>query len=75
MEEFVENFYSFKDQEEIDFKTLEIGISRENDESEINEKDKETVTLDDPVTNETVVIDLFMILKAVEKSKNGYSQI
>ena len=67
MEEFVENFYSFKDWEEIDFKTLEIGISSENDESEINEKDKETVTLDDPVTNETVVIDLFMILKAVEK--------
>ena len=75
MEEFVENFYSFEDQEEVDFKTLEIGNSIENDESEINVKDKETVTLGDPITNETVVIDLFMILKAVEKSKNGYSQI
>ena len=27
--------------------------SDENDENEINEKDEETVTLDDPITNET----------------------
>ena len=42
--------------------------SNENDESEINEKDEETGTLDDPMTNETkeVIIDWFMILKAIK---------
>ena len=48
--------------------------SNENDESEINEKEKETLTLDDPITNETkavpaVIIDWFMILKAINNSK------
>ena len=43
-------------------------------ESEINEKDEETVTLDDPITTETkevpvVTIDWFMILKATKKVK------
>ena len=33
--------------------TLEVEKSIENDESEINKKDEETVTLDDPITNET----------------------
>ena len=52
----------------------------ENDESEINEKDEETETLDDPITNETkevhvAIIDLFVVLKAIKKSKNGYSHI
>ena len=60
--------------------TSQLQKSNENDESEINEKDEETVTLDDPITNETkevpvVIIDWFMILKAIKKSKNGYSQI
>ena len=60
--------------------TLNIENSNENDESEINEKDEETVTLDDLITNETkegpvVIIDWFMILKAIKKSKKGYSQI
>ena len=84
IEEFEENFYSFsfagdlivndEDEEEIDFKTLDIENSNENDESGINEKDKETVTLDDPVTNETKIvpveiIDWFVILKAIKNSK------
>ena len=63
MKEFVENFYSFdfvgdlvvndEDEEEINFKILDIENSNEDDESEINEKDEETVTLNDPITNET----------------------
>ena len=63
MEEYVENFYSFdfagdlvvndEDEEEIAFETLDIENSNENDESEINEKDEEIVTLDDLITNET----------------------
>ena len=40
-----------EDEEEMDFKTLDIEFSNENDESEINEKDEETDT-DDPITNE-----------------------
>ena len=60
--------------------TSQLQKSNENDESEINEKDEETVTLDDLITNETkevpvLIIDWFMILKAMKKSKNGYSQI
>ena len=40
---------------------------------EINEKDEEIVTLDEPITNEikevpVVIIDWFMILKAIKKS-------
>ena len=59
MERFVENFYSFsftgdlvvndEDDEEIDFETIDIENSNENDESEINEKDEKTVTFDDPL--------------------------
>ena len=58
MEEFIENFYSFdfagdlivngEDEEEIDFETLDIEKSNENDGSQINEKNEETVTLDVP---------------------------
>ena len=56
--------------------TLEVEKSNENDESEINKKDEETVTLGDPITNETkevpvVVMDWFIILKAKKESKNG----
>ena len=42
--------------------------SNENDESEINEKDEETGTLDDPMTNETkeIIVDWFMILKSIK---------
>ena len=57
MEEFVENFYyvdfagdfvvNDEDEEEIYFETLDTENSFENDKSEINEKDEETVTLDD----------------------------
>ena len=69
-----------EDEEEINFQTLDIENSNENDENEINEKGEETVALDDPITNETkevpvVIIDWFVILKAIKKSKNGYSQI
>ena len=35
--------------------------SNENDESEINEKDKETVALDDPITNETKAVPVIII--------------
>ena len=41
-----------EDEEEMDFKTLDIEFSNENDDSEINEKDEETDT-DNPITNET----------------------
>ena len=69
-----------EDKEEIIFKTLDIENSNENDASEINEKDEETVAWDDPITNETkevpvVIIEWFMIPKAITKSKNGYSEI
>ena len=40
MEEFAENFHSF-------------DFAGNLDESEINEKDEETDTSDDPITNET----------------------
>ena len=85
MEEYVRNSYSFdfdgdlvvndEDKEEIIFKTLDIENA-----SEINEKDEETVAWDDPITNETkevpvVIIEWFMIPKAITKSKNGYSEI
>ena len=63
MEEFVENLCSFdfardlvvnaEDKEEIDFETLDIENSNESDESEINGKDEEALTLEDSVTNET----------------------
>ena len=68
----------FRLQEEIDFKTLDIDNSNENDENEVNEKDKENITVDDPIANESkeapvVIIDWFMILTAIKKWKNGYS--
>ena len=52
----------FRLQEEIDFKTLDIDNSNENDENEINEKDEENITVDDPIANESkeapvVIID------------------
>ena len=90
MEGFVENLYIFdfvedlvvnnEDEEEINFETLDMENSNENDENEMNEKGEEIVALDDPITNETkevpvVIIDSFMILKTIKKSKNGYSQI
>ena len=74
----MENFYSFdftgdpvvndEDEEEIDFDILNIENSNKNDESEIN---KETVILDDPITNKTkeipvVIIDWFLILKPIK---------
>ena len=36
--------------------------SNENDESGINEKDEETVTLDDPITNETKEVPVTVII-------------
>ena len=74
----MENFYSFdftgdpvvtdEDEEEIDFDILNIENSNKNDESEIN---KETVILDNPITNKTkevpvVIIDWFLILKPIK---------
>ena len=71
MEEYVENFYSFdfagdlvvndEDEEEIAFETLDIENSNENDESEINEKDEEIVTLDDLITNESKEVPVVII--------------
>ena len=63
MKGIVENFYYFdfagdfvvndEDEKELDFKTLHNEKSNENNESEIKEKDEETVTLDDSITNES----------------------
>ena len=63
MEEFVETFYFFdfpgdlvvndEDEEEINFEILDTANSNENGESKITEKDEETVTIDDSMTNET----------------------
>ena len=84
MEEFVETFYFFdfpgdlvvndEDEEEINFEILDTANSNENGESKITEKDEETVTIDDSMTNETkqvpiVITDWFMILKAIKESK------
>ena len=67
----LENFYSFNfaadlvvndgDEEEIDIETLDIENSNENDESQVNEKDEETVTLDDLITNETKTVPVVII--------------
>ena len=67
----LENFYSFnftedlvgndEDEEEIDIETLDIENSNENDESQVNEKDEETVTLDDLITNETKAVTVVII--------------
>ena len=48
---------------------LDIEDSNDNDESEINEKNEETITLDNSITNETkevpvVIIHWFIILKS-----------
>ena len=48
---------------------LDIEDSNDNDESEINEKDEETITLDNSIANETkevpvVIIHWFIILKS-----------
>ena len=71
MEEFVQYIYSFgfprnlvvndEDEEEIYFETLGIENSNGNDESEINEKDEETVTLDDPITSETRKVPVVIV--------------
>ena len=71
MEEFVEYIQSLgfardlvandEDEEEIDFETLGIENSNENDDSEINEKDEETITLDDPITSETKKVPVVII--------------
>ena len=71
IKEFVENFYSFdfagdlvvndEDEEEIDFETLDIENSKENDKIEVNEKDEETVTLDNPITNESEEVPVVII--------------
>ena len=57
-----------ENEEEIDFKTLDIENSNDNDESEINKKDEET--LDDLITSKTkevpvVIIDWFKSNKKV----------
>ena len=57
-----------ENEEEIDFKTLDIKNSNDNDESEINKKDEET--LDDLITSKTkevpvVIIDWFKSNKKV----------
>ena len=71
MEKFVENFYSFnfvgdlvvndEDEEKIDLEILDIENSNENDESEIIEKDEESVILDDPITIETKEVSVVII--------------
>ena len=71
MEESVQYIYSFgfprnlvvndEDEEEIYFETLGIENSNGNDESEINEKDEETVTLDDPITSETRKVPVVIV--------------
>ena len=50
-----------EDEEEIDFETLDMENSNENDESEINEKDEDTVTLEDSITNETKEVPVVII--------------
>ena len=50
-----------EDEEEIDFETLDIENSNENDESQVNEKDEETVTLDDPITHETKEVPVVIV--------------
>ena len=49
------------DEDEIDFETLDIENSSDNDESEINEKDEEAATVDDPITNETKKVRVVII--------------
>ena len=71
MVEFVENFYSFdfagdlvaidKDEEEINILTLGIENQNKNDESDINEKDEETVTSDNSIINETKELPVAII--------------
>ena len=72
MEKFVENLYSFdftgnlvvndEDEEEVDFETIEYKIQMRMMKVRLMRKIKKTVTLDDPITNETkeapvVIID------------------
>ena len=49
------------DEDEIDFETLDIENSNDNDESEINEKDEEAATVDDPITSETKKVRVVII--------------
>ena len=48
-----------ENEEEIDFKTLDIENSNDNDESEINKKDEET--LDDLITSKTKEVPVVII--------------
>ena len=48
-----------ENEEEIDFKTLDIENSNDNDEGEINKKDEET--LDDPITSKTKEVPVVII--------------
>ena len=71
MEEFVENFYSFdfardlvaidKDEEEINTLTLGIEKQNKNDESDINEKDEESVISGNSIINETKELPVVII--------------
>ena len=64
MEEFVEYFYSFKFAEDLvvnDEDEEDIRHSNQNNESEINENNQETVILDDPITNETNQVTVVII--------------
>ena len=64
MEEFVEYFYSFNFAEDLvvnDEDEEDIRHSNENNESEINENNQETVILDDPITNETNQVTVVII--------------
>ena len=64
MEEFVEYFYSFNFAEGLvvnDEDKEDIRHSNENNESEINENNQETVILDDPITNETNQVTVVII--------------
>ena len=64
MEEFVEYFYSFNFAEDLvvnDEDEEDIRHSNENNESEINENNRETVILDDPITNETNQVTVVII--------------
>ena len=48
-----------ENEEEINFKTLDIENSNDNDESEINKKDEET--LDDLITSKTKEVPVVII--------------
>ena len=60
----MEYFYSFNFAEDLvvnDEDEEDIRYSNENNESEINENNQETVILDDPITNETNQVTVVII--------------